>query len=284
MVRNRGYEWTVDRYMDLCAAGPWRRFSSMDLCVEPEVARDEEAVLDRISGTIRLNNACLRAARERGIEDRFMPVIQGWGVDHYLRCLDRMFDVSPFPVIGVGSMCRRHVKGQHGILQVVDALDRALGGGSARTRLHLFGLKSSGMAELRGHPRVASVDSQAYGIAARQNALRGGFSKTTVYLASVMADWYRQQVARLSEPAPYRFRAPPGLLELRPPPPENPVERRMASAAEDLRALHEAGEIEWTDLNPLAVQAWASDDEEAEGATDAPSDDVAVGAPLRPAA
>jgi hypothetical protein len=47
-------------------------------------------VLDRISGTIRLNIECLRGAEDRGIADRFVPVIQGWEVEDYLRCLDQL--------------------------------------------------------------------------------------------------------------------------------------------------------------------------------------------------
>ena len=35
------------------------------------------------------------------------------------------------------------------------------------------------------------------------------------------------------------------------------VEQRVQAAAETLRALHEAGEVEWTDLNARAVYEWA---------------------------
>src|SRR3546814_17347874 len=68
-------------------------------------------------------------------------------------------------IIGVGSMCRRAVGGDDGIVSIVDALHRRLPRG---IRLHLFGLKSDGaecVADLDG--RVASIDSQAYGFRAR---------------------------------------------------------------------------------------------------------------------
>jgi hypothetical protein len=55
--------------------------------VEPEIAHDEHATLDRISGTVRLNVQCRIGAARRGIADRLMPVIQGWKAEHYLRRL-----------------------------------------------------------------------------------------------------------------------------------------------------------------------------------------------------
>ncbi len=76
-VRYRGYPWTVAHYTDLAAAAPWQCWFSLDLCVEDAVAGDREAVLDRISGTVRLNRDCLAAARRHGITDTFCPVIQG---------------------------------------------------------------------------------------------------------------------------------------------------------------------------------------------------------------
>ncbi len=126
--------------MELCAAAPWQWFASLDMTCEPEIAADEETVRDRIAGTVRLNRECLREARERGIADRFVPVIQGHRVEHYLRCIDRMPDLSGFALIGVGSMCRRHVQDDEvGILRIVEELDRAFRG--TRCRFHCFGLK-----------------------------------------------------------------------------------------------------------------------------------------------
>ena len=266
-VRYRGFEWTVPQCMALCAAAPWTRFASMDWCVEPELADDRDAVLDRISGTVRLNRDCLREARRLGIADRFMPVIQGWQVDDYLRCIDLMFDLDQFPVVGVGSMCRRHVEGPAGILQVVHELDQALG--DSPVRLHLFGLKSQGMAEVRAHPRVFGFDSQAYGVAARQNARKAGVSKSDAYLAREMERWYRRQRALLDAPG-YQFRAPrrPALSPI--PEPDDPLEARLAQAREELRELHEAGEIEWPDLTPLRLLEWIALDELPAGA-DAPA-------------
>jgi hypothetical protein len=76
--RYRGFPWSKSDYLDLAAAAPWFWWAAQDWCVEPEVAGNEDAVLDRISGTVRLNMVCLRGGERRGITDRFVPVLQGW--------------------------------------------------------------------------------------------------------------------------------------------------------------------------------------------------------------
>ena len=251
--RYRGFPWDTNEYLDLAAAAPWLWWASQDWCVEPEIAHDEAAVLDRISGTVRLNVLCREGGKRRGIIDRFLPVIQGWHPDQYRRCLERMPWVRDFPLVGVGSMCRRHVHGEHGILHVLDVLDTAFG--SSDARFHLFGLKSQAIAIASQHPRVASADSQAYGIAARQDARKVRVSKTDPMLAGVMAAWYHEQIrvieARPPMPTPQAWSAAaPGVMN-------NDIESRITGAAEELRDLHEAGEIEWTDLSPQAAYEFA---------------------------
>lgn len=264
-VRYRGWPWPVDAYLDLAAAHPWRWFASMDWCVEPQVAANDNEVQDRISGTIRLNRECWRGSRDRGIEDRLMPVVQGWEPHHYLRCLDGLPRVGP--LIGVGSMCRRHMLGHVGVLAVLDRLDRAL---PPETRLHLFGVKSDAARELAQHPRVASVDSQAYGVAARQRAMRSGTSKTNCFTAAVMRDWYGAQRAALNR-SDRHARPVNGALDLAPPSSGDAFLARIERAAAELRALHEDGEVEWTDLNPLRALELAAldlDDDEDEASQD----------------
>ena len=71
---------------------------------------------------------------------------------------------------------------------------------------------------------------------------------------------YRRQREPLAAPG-YTFRPPPSSL---PPPRSEPcgalppaLARRLERAAEEMRDLHEAGEIEWADLNPRSVWEWA---------------------------
>jgi hypothetical protein len=157
-----------------------------------------------------------------------------------------------FPLVGIGSMCRRHLHGEHGILHVLDVLDRAFSGSNAR--FHLFGLKSQAIAIVSQYPRVASADSQAYGIAARQNARKAGVPKSDAMLAGVMAGWYKKQLQDVAA-------RPPGpLVQVWPSSPAvsiTEIESRVAAAAEELRALHEAGEIDWSGLSPQAAYEFA---------------------------
>lgn len=203
MALNNGFEWSPEQYVSgLCAAYPWRRFSSMDMCVEQEVASDRNAVRERIAKTVALNRECRLVAQDLGIDDRLMPVIQGATADDYLRCFDAMSgSIAEGKVIGVGSMCRRRTAGDDGIVAIVDRLDRELPRG---VRLHLFGLKSDGAeAVAMLNARVASIDSQAYGVRARRLAnderrRDPSFSKSNAFVAGIMETWWRGQTARMA--------------------------------------------------------------------------------------
>ena len=112
------------------------------------------------------------------------------------------------------------------------------------------------MAELRGYPRIASCDSQAYGVQARQTAYRQRRPKTNALLAACMTESLRQQNKHASAPG-FAFRAP------RTPLPEararllDPIEARIAAASKQLRELHEAGEIDWNTVHPSAAYEMA---------------------------
>jgi hypothetical protein len=252
------YPWRIDHYIDLCAAYPWQRCFAMDFCVEPEIAADRATVLDRISKTVHVLRRCLRASRERGIEQRLAPVLQGWEPQDYARCLNRMGDVvERSPIVGVGSVCRRPIHGNNGIIAVVNRIDQELG--ASTTRLHLFGVKGAAATILRHHPRVASYDSQAYGTRARVLAREGGFSKSNAFVATVMTDWYDRQQAAMNQPTqPLKPRQLPinfdhGLTF------DDPIEQRIEAAREEIRALVEAGEMDASWLTEERAFHWAFD-------------------------
>lgn len=182
--------------------------------------------------------------------------LQGHRVEHYLRCIDKMPDLTRFPLIGIGSMCRRHVEDDEiGILRIVEEPDRAFR--STRWQFHCFGLKTSGMRELRQHPRVQSVDSQAWGLEARIDARNAGISKSDAYPAKVMERCYRDQLGHLHRPD-YAFRGPVSPIRFRQAVTStSPFEARIEEAAGEMRALFEAGEIEWSDMAPERVLEWA---------------------------
>jgi hypothetical protein len=254
-VRYGGIPWTIDAYMALAAAYPFRRFASIDYCVEPEIARDREAVLDRISRTIRANRDCRDRALDLGIIDRFMPVIQGRRPDDYERCADALaWSLLPGTVIGVGSMCRREIAGPEGLVAVIAHLDRILPPG---IRLHAFGVKGSALPYLKPHfDRIASIDSQAYGIAARRDALVRGVPKTDALVADHLERWGRRQLIRLTEPArisPPIYRRPPAAAGT------SAWDDTIAVARAEIRALIEAGDLDHDALTEGWVEQWAAD-------------------------
>src|SRR3546814_8891162 len=104
-------------------------------------------------------------------------------------------------LVGVGSMCRRPVHGADGLIAVVDRLDQVL---PRQTRLHLFGVKGAAIPYLTAFAhRIASIDSQAYGVSARIAARHCGQAKTDRLVADPMTQWWLRQHARLNRPSPH---------------------------------------------------------------------------------
>lgn len=155
------FRWTVDAYIDLAARRDWSWWAQMDACVEDEVAGSTEVVRLRQAETVRLYGECLSAAHRRGIKPP-MPVLQGRYPEDYIWCAHEMLSGSEM-LIGVGSMCRRQLHGDDGLIAVIQALDAHL---PAWTKLHLFGVKAEGIRALGMHPRVEWVDSMAWDEAA----------------------------------------------------------------------------------------------------------------------
>lgn len=94
----------------------------------------------------------------------FMPVLQGWQLADYLRCADMYaaagVDLTHYPVVGVGSVCRRQATDEIGeIFATLARLDIAM---------HGFGVKRAGL-ELYGR-HLASADSMAWSFNARRAA------------------------------------------------------------------------------------------------------------------
>lgn len=222
MALRGGYDWSPESYICELAAHPAvARASSMDLCVEREVASDRIAVRERIAKTINLNHRCYQIARDEGISAKLMQVIQGDTVDDYLGCFEAIASILPSnAVIGVGSMCRRPTNGPNGALEIIAGLDDKL---PQDITLHLFGVKSDAAeAAMAFGARISSVDSQAYGTRARMIAGERrkedpGFSKTDAFVAQVMRDWYQKQSARLASPRTFQRQSHLILAEEQPP-------------------------------------------------------------------
>jgi hypothetical protein len=89
----------------------------------------------------------------------FMPALQGWEIPEYLHCArlyeDAGIDLSSYPVVGLGSVCRRQGTGE------ITALAEML---TPRLALHGFGVKTRG---LLAADLFTSADSASWSRTAR---------------------------------------------------------------------------------------------------------------------
>lgn len=96
----------------------------------------------------------------------WVPVLQGWRYDDYMRHADAYagagIDLAAEPVVGIGSVCRR--QGTAMAEELVRDLHR---GG---LRLHAFGFKVLGLERCAGW--LASADSMAWSAQARKQPVR----------------------------------------------------------------------------------------------------------------
>jgi hypothetical protein len=136
-----------------------------------------------------------------GDDSPFMPVLQGWTVDDYLHCMELYniagIDLESFPLVGVGSVCRRQATGEIGmifqsILKHQDLL------------IHGFGVKLRGLQDY-GH-LLNSADSMAWSYWARRDPPHAGLHRTQVVFKLHQV---RDVVAREGRPHPI---PPPTVL------------------------------------------------------------------------
>ena len=204
MARYGGYPWTLEQYASLGALHPWDWWASMDYCCEPEIAGDAAEVRRRVELTAKTLGDLIAEVdylRDEGATWATwpMPVIQGWTAASYRQSVeltDRELGGDWPGLVGLGSVCRRALHGPDGLLDVFKALDLALPPG---VRVHLFGVKSHALRHLGNHPRLASVDSQAWDYQARVNPRNAGVSNTLANRADALGTWYGRQLERLDQ-------------------------------------------------------------------------------------
>jgi hypothetical protein len=151
-------------------------------------------------------------------------------------------------------MCRRDIHGPEGLIAVVDHLDQILPIG---VRLHAFGVKGTALPFLLPfRHRIASIDSQAYGISARRAAHTARTPKTDEFVADHLERWVAGQQRRLSLP-PQRL--PQQLHAERENPPSDPWEAAIARARSEIRDLIESGDLDHDEITAAWVEQWAAD-------------------------
>jgi len=140
-----------------------------------------------------------------------MPVLQGWKPQDYADCIHLMEDyvwnatdplkeirIDGWPsLLGLGSVCRRQLHGPDGLIAVLNTVDKHL---PPHVKLHLFGVKSQAVEALKEHPRIQSVDSMAWNLAARWSAFKNKIPKTQTMLAGHLQEWVERQRTRAHSP------------------------------------------------------------------------------------
>lgn len=190
MMRYGGFPWTINEYLSFVQRGEWAWYASMDLCCESEIAKNRQEVIRRIIETAHNYNRLCDMALNRNMAPP-MPVLQGRLPDDYLWSFELLGE--PTGLVGIGSVCRRPLNGEEGLLRIVDCLDRYLPKG---VTFHLFGVKSTAIDALRSHPRVHSIDSMAWDYQARMEPGSNTMEKRCRH----MEKWYGAQLERASKP------------------------------------------------------------------------------------
>lgn len=150
------YAAAIARYRDDIGSLEWA--APQDWMCEPSiVAKTGRSVLEHQHATV-ASVLDLRASVE-GVQ--IVPVLQGWHLGDYVRCVDLYdaagVDLTREPVVGLGSVCRRQGTGE---IAAIAAELAACG-----ISLHGFGVKTAGLARYARH--LASADSMAWSYQAR---------------------------------------------------------------------------------------------------------------------
>lgn len=184
------YPWSYEQYVELASLCGASWFAQPDMCCEPEIATDREAIDYRIRATATMLEGTLRVVYawqerlSRDCDSRTVsnlvrvpvPVIQGYSVDEYRRSLNLLLSVwerwRPWlaepTLIGLGSVCRRNLNDpRHDLYAVLAGLEGHLPPGS---KLHLFGVKGQCLEKLSALDWIASVDSMAWDYGVRVDA------------------------------------------------------------------------------------------------------------------
>ena len=118
----------------------------MDYCCEPEIASCQEEVRQRVENTVYSLAKTIATVTAWNRElpgwkaTPPMPVIQGWKPADYRYCVAKMEEClfgdpayiegmghDGWPaLVGVGSVCRRSLSGENGLMRVLDMLEGLL--------------------------------------------------------------------------------------------------------------------------------------------------------------
>lgn len=150
------YAASVKRYQSEIGGLDWAAPQDW-ICAPPVLARTRLSVAEHQARTV----ASYQELCELAPDVPWAPVLQGWEIADFLRCVERYdqagIDLATAPVVGVGSLAPR----QH--LPIVGEILHVLAG--LELRLHGFGVKTQGLAQ--ASDAIISADSMAWSVDAR---------------------------------------------------------------------------------------------------------------------
>jgi len=220
------FPWTYEQYLELASLSGASWYSAPDMCCEEGVANNQAEIDFRIDATATLLEGCMRVlyewqnqlAKECSVDTVAnmirppVPILQGRTASDYERSLELTMQVwerwQPWvdkpALIGIGSVCRRHLHDpKEGLYAVLDRLEGLFPAGS---RAHLFGVKGAALEQVKMMPWIASADSMAYDFGARINARKAGVSNTIEHRSREMSAWMSAAARRMKPAAGDQFR------------------------------------------------------------------------------
>lgn len=126
----------------------------------------------------------------------WIPVLQGFSSDDYIRCIDMYYNaginLNDFQVTGLGSVCRRQATEE-----IIEIVERIINYGIIR--LHGFGVKQTGLMQLGG--LLTSCDSMAWSYNARYKRIRlpHHYHENCANCMIYAIDWRREMLDRINE-------------------------------------------------------------------------------------
>lgn len=181
----RDYVAAVRRYRDEIGGLMWA--APQDWMCEPFMLdKTGLGVADHQARTV----ASVLDLRDRAPEVPWIPVLQGWGLGDYRRCIDLYtsagIDLTAEPTVGLGSVCRRQSTTE--IRDITSAL------AAEGINLHGFGVKTIGLRQYGRH--LGSADSMAWSYNARRHPPLAGHRHQSCANCITWALRWRDQVMR----------------------------------------------------------------------------------------
>lgn len=162
LTKQKDYPFSPETYFrDLQTLQP-NYWGSMDYpCHPPFLKRLGRTVPDQIEATLNNQVTIIEHELFDQVPGQFIPIIQGWDLDEYIYCIDRMRDrdlLTDYMTVGSLKRPRKGANGpnytKHLILQLANELPQ--------TRFHIFGLTLLVLADPLVTPAIYSGDSSSW--------------------------------------------------------------------------------------------------------------------------